>query len=102
VTTLPYHDHGYIRFMSERSGETLSEIKMIDGAMIIWGAHYRPSEFKVSLIDGGANVSVTGTLCDRVGPVVTFSDSLDIVSGFRVELGRLPADFDPSWSRDRS
>jgi hypothetical protein len=102
VTTLPYKDRGYIRFISERTGETLFEIKMLNGSILIWGAHYRPSEFKASLIDDGANVSVTGALCDRVGPVVTFGERLDISSGFRVELGHLPEGFDPAWSHNRA
>ena len=102
VTILPYQDGGYVRFISERTGETLFEINMLDGAMIIWGSHYRPDEFKASLASDGATVSVTGALRDRIGPVVTFAECLNVVSGFRLELGRLPPSFDPSWDRDRS
>jgi hypothetical protein len=102
VTTLPYQDHGYIRFISERTGETLFEIKMLDGSAVVWGSHYRPDEFGLSLAADGATVSVWGRLRDRVGPVVTFGDCLDVLSGFRVELGSLSADFDPSWSRDNT
>jgi hypothetical protein len=39
VTILPYHDRGYIGFTSDRTGEALFEIKMLDGAMIVWGSH---------------------------------------------------------------
>jgi hypothetical protein len=42
VTILPYQHGGYIRFISERTGETPFEITMLDGAIIIWGSHYRP------------------------------------------------------------
>jgi hypothetical protein len=100
MTILPYQDHGYIRFISDRTGETLFEIKMLDGSLLIWGTHYRPDEFGARLADDGASIAVVGTLRDRIGPVVTFGDRLSILSGFRVELGSLPADFDPSWSRD--
>jgi hypothetical protein len=102
VTILPYQAHGYIRFISTRTGETLFEITMLDGAVIIWGSHWRPDEFDTSLASDGATVSVIGTLRDRIGPVVTFGESLNVAAGFRVELGRLPPDFDPSWSRVRS
>jgi hypothetical protein len=70
VTILPYQHGGYIRFISERTGETLFEITMLDGAIIIWGSHYRPDEFKASLAGDGATVSVAGILRDRVGAVV--------------------------------
>ena len=43
-----YRDPGFIRFTSERTGETIFEIKMVDGAILVWGAHYRPSEFSAS------------------------------------------------------
>ncbi len=52
--------------------------------------------------DGGASVSVVGTLGDRLGPVVTFTDRLNIVSSFRVKLGQLAADYDPAWNQDRT
>ena len=102
MTILPYQSHGYIRFISDRTGETLLEIKMLDGSAIVWGAHYRPSEFDALLADDGATLAVLGTLRDRLGPVVTFAECLNISSGFRVEIGRLPADFDPAWNRDRT
>ena len=95
---LPYRDHGFIRFVSERTRETLFEIKMIGGSIIIWGAHYRPSEFKAGVTEDGATVAVAGTLCDRLGPVVIFGDCLSVGAGFRVEMGRLPADYLPAWS----
>jgi len=102
VTILPYQDRGYVRFISDRTGETLFEIKMLDGAIVIWGSHYRPSEFGASLASDGATVSVAGTLRDRIGPVVIFGEQFSIVADFRVESGRLPADYSPSWSRDHS
>jgi hypothetical protein len=98
VTILPYQDHGYIRFISDRTGETLFEIKMLEGSLIVWGSHYRPNEFDARRDDDGGTVAVVGTLHDRIGPVVTFGECLNILSGFRVELGSLPADFDPSWA----
>jgi hypothetical protein len=49
VTFLAYRDHGFIRFTSERTGETIFEIKMVCGSIIVWGAHYRPSEFTAAL-----------------------------------------------------
>ncbi len=102
MATLPYRDWSYLRFVSERTHETLFEIKMIDGSMIVWGSCYRPNEFRASLSEDRRTVTVTGTLRDSAGPVVTFADSLDIAAGFRVEFGQLPADYDPSWSRDRT
>jgi len=60
VTILPYQDRGYVRFVSDRTDETLFEIKMLDGAMIVWGSHYRPSEFAASLAADGATASVKG------------------------------------------
>jgi hypothetical protein len=39
VTILPYKDRGYVRFICDRTGETLFEIKMLDGAIVIWGSH---------------------------------------------------------------
>lgn len=102
MTTFPYRDRGYIRFIGERTGETLFEIKMLDGWVIVWGQHHRPDEFDIQLSDDRSTVSCEGLLRDRVGPVVTFGACLDVVSGFRVELGSLPADYDPSWSREHS
>ena len=102
MTILPYQDRRYIRFVSDRTGEALFEIKMLDGALLVWGAHYRPSEFDALLADDGATVAVLGTLRDRFGPVVTFAECLNIFTGFRVEIGRLPADFDSAWNRDRT
>lgn len=72
----------------------------LDGAMVIWGSHYRPSEFRACL-DGDA-VTGNGTLRDGVGPVVTFGDRLEIHAGYRIELGDLPPDVDLSWQRDAS
>ena len=68
MSFLPYRDHGFIRFTSERTGETIFEIKMINGAIIVWGAHYRPSEFTACLTEDGATVVVEGILRDRLGP----------------------------------
>jgi hypothetical protein len=51
VTFLAYRDRGFIRFTSERTGETIFEIKMFDGAILVWGAHYRPSEFTALLTE---------------------------------------------------
>ena len=79
-----------------------SRSRRLDGALLVWGAHYRPSEFDALLADDGAAVAVIGTLRDRIGPVVTFAERLNIEAGFRVELGRVAADFDPAWSRDRT
>ena len=101
MTFLPYRDHGFIRFTSERTDETIFEIKMLDGSMIIWGAHYRPSEFVAGLNDDGATVVLSGILRDQHGPVVIFGDCLSVSASFRVELGDLPADYDPGWSRTR-
>ena len=33
MTVLPYRDHGYVRILSTRTGETLFEIKMLGGQM---------------------------------------------------------------------
>jgi len=43
-----------------------------------------------------------GTLRDRLGVVVTFGDCLDVWASYGVEVGELPADFDPSWNKDRT
>ena len=102
MTILPYRDRGYVRFVSDRTGETLFEIKMLDGALIVWGSQYRPSEFDALLAIDGTTVALLGTLRDRVGPVVTFAECINIRAGFRVEVGSIPATYDPSWSRDRT
>ncbi len=39
---------------------------------------------------------------NSIGPVVTFGECLNVLCGFRVEIGTLPASFDLSWSRDRT
>lgn len=95
MTFLPCRDRGFIRFVSERTDETLFEIKMIDGAIIVWGAHYRPNEFEACLTEDGATVVVAGILRDRFGVVVMFRNHLSVSASFRVELGRLAANFDP-------
>jgi hypothetical protein len=49
-------------------------------------------------------------LADRVGPrhrlgefrTTLADDAPTVAASFRVELGLLPADYDPAWSRDRS
>jgi hypothetical protein len=71
---------------------------MIDGAILVWGAQYRPCEFNACLTEDGATVVVEGLLRDRLGGVVMFGDHLSVSSSFRVELGQLPEDFDPAWS----
>jgi hypothetical protein len=102
MTILPYRDRSFARFLSDRTHETLFEITMLDGAIIVWGAHYRPNEFSALLADDGATVRLLGRLHDRCGPVVTFGQHLEVDASFRVQIGVLPANFDPSWSRDRT
>jgi hypothetical protein len=102
VTILPYRDSGLVRFASERRGETLSEITMVDGALIVWRCHFRPSDLTALLADDGASVSITSTRRDRIGPIVILGERLSIVADLRVECGRLPPDHNPSGSRDRS
>ena len=102
MTILPFRDRTYTRFISGRTRETLFEITMLHGSITVWGKHYRPSEFRASLAADGATVTITGTLSDRVGPVVTFGEYLVVAADFRVESGVLPADFDPGWKRDRT
>jgi hypothetical protein len=102
MTVLPYRDRSYVRFISDRTRETMFAMTMVEGSLIVWGAHYRPGAFRATLADDGATVAVSGTLRDRLGNVVTFDDGLRFEAGFRVELGSLPSDYDPSWSRDRS
>lgn len=102
MAVLPYRDRSFVRFISDRTRETMFEITMIEGSLIVWGAHYRPGEFRATLADDGATVAVSGTLRDRIGDVVTFDQVLSLEVGFRVELGVLPSDYDPSWSRDRT
>lgn len=70
--------------------------------LFVWGAHYRPSEFWALLEDDGATVRLLGRFYDRCGPVVEFGQHLEVDAGFRLQIGDLPADFDPSWSRDRT
>ena len=45
---LPYRDHTFLRILSARTGETLFEIKMLDGSMIVWGANGTPGPEKKS------------------------------------------------------
>ena len=71
---------------------------MIRGSAAIWGLHCRP----YTSPETETTVSVEGMLRDRVGPVVTFGDRLDILSGFRIELGSLADDHDPPWSLDNT
>ena len=102
MTILPYRDRSFVRFLSGRTGETIFELTMLDGSLIVWGAPYRPNEFRALLADDGASVRLLGRLHDRCGPVVTFGQQFEIEAGFRVELGDLSAEFDPAWSRDRT
>ena len=102
MTILPFRDHTVIRFVSLRTGETLFELRMLQGAIIIWGQCYRPSEFDATLADDGRTVTLRGTLRDSCGAVVTFGESLDVDAVYGVEIGELPADYDPSWTRDRT
>ena len=102
MTLLPFRDQTYFRLISTRTGETLFEAKMLRGSLIVWGAHYRPCEFDALLADDGQTVALVGILRDRIGPVVTFREYLDVRASYSVEVGELPADYDPSWSRDNT
>jgi hypothetical protein len=87
---LGYRDHTYIRLISTRTGETSFEVKMLGGSIIVWGAHYRPSEFGAYLADDGQTVARVGTLRDRIGPVLTFGDCFDVHAAcppLRVPIG---------------
>lgn len=97
---LPYRDHTFVRFLSARTREVLFEIKMLDGAMIVWGQRYRPSELEARVADG--EVRVRGVVRDRLGPIATFDDDLRIVGPWSLEFGELPPDYDASWRRDES
>jgi hypothetical protein len=44
VIVLRFCDHMYVRIISTRTGETLIELKMIGGGVIVWRRHYQPSE----------------------------------------------------------
>jgi hypothetical protein len=37
MTVLPYPDRSFVRLISERTAETLFEITMLDGTIIVWG-----------------------------------------------------------------
>src|SRR5436309_3196944 len=87
---LPYRDRSYLRFVSARTGETIFELKMIDGALLVWGSRYRPNEFDARL-DGEA-ISLDGTLRDSDGVVVTFSDQMMVFADYSVEVGELSPD----------
>lgn len=100
MTTFQYRERSYVRFFSLRTDETLFEMRMLEGALIVWGEHYRPSEFDAQL--DGDTVVCSGMLRDRCGTVVTFGDRLDILAPYRVDVGELPDDYDGSWSKDRS
>lgn len=102
MTVLSYRDRSYVRIISTRTGETLFEIRMLGGAVIIWGAHYRPSDFDARLGDDGCTITLHGELCDRLGAVVTFGEQLDVATGYSVEIGALPEGYDGSWTRDRT
>ena len=102
MLSLPYRDHSYLRLVSTRTGETLIEVKMIDGAVIVWGQHYRPSEFDARLSADGDAVTLEGTLCDRCGTVVTFGERTTIRASYRIDVGTLPPDFAAGWRRDES
>ena len=99
---LPYREHTYFQLISTRTDETMFEAKMLCGAIIVWGSHYRPCEFDARLTDDGQTVALVGTLRDRIGPVVTFGEHLDVQTPYTVEVGELPPDYDPSWSRDNT
>jgi hypothetical protein len=102
MLVLPFRDHSLIRFRSLRTGETMFEARMFRGCLIVWGERYRPSEFDATLADDGRTVALTGTLRDSCGAVVTFGETLEIHAGYSVEVGELPSDYDPSWTRDRT
>ena len=100
MLTLPYRDRSYLRFISARTGETIFELKMVDGALIIWGRRYRPSEFDARLEDD--EVRLLGRLSDERGVVVEFREQMVAAAGYSVEVGELPENFDASWQRDES
>jgi hypothetical protein len=99
---LPYRDHTYFRLISTRTGETMFEAKMLHGSLIVWGAHWRPSEFDARLAEDGQTVALVGTLRDRIGPVVTFRECIDVRASYSVVVDDLPPDYDPAWNRDNT
>lgn len=102
MTILPYRERGFVRFVSSRTGETLFEMKMLGGAIIVWGRRYRPDEFDALLADDAQTVALLGTLRDSEGPVVKFGHYAVISAPYSVEIGELPADYNPHWTKDRT
>ena len=90
----------YVRFESLRTRETLLEARRFrEDALIVWG-NARRDRYDIGLRDG--DVWITGTLCDRVGSAVSFSDDAvrfhtQIISDCAV----LPDGYDGSWTREQ-
>lgn len=93
---LRYEERSRVRFVSLRTGETMLELKMLEGSLITWGCMKR-DRCDVRL-DAGA-VTIAGELADNRGPVLRAGDdALEYLAGVRVEFGTVQEE----PQRDRS
>ena len=91
----------YVRFESLRTRETLLEARRLsEDALVVWGTSRR-DRYDVGLREGA--VWITGTLCDRIGPAVSFGDgAVRFHTRVSIDCAALPEGYDGSWQRDRS
>lgn len=83
-----YRDHGYIRFESGVTLDVLLELRMIDGALVIWGTARR-DRFDARLTHRG--VEVDGVLCDEFGERITITEhSIAFDGAASIVAGELP------------
>lgn len=91
---LQYQPERIIRFASGQ--ETLLELKMTDGALILWGIARR-DRFSARL--EGDQVEILGELANSRGPVVRFTgDGIVMLSSVQIEVMA----YAPEPARDRS
>jgi hypothetical protein len=84
VTRLKYQDDTIIQFVSRRTREVLIELKMFDGALIVWGKT-SPEQLKVRLAD--RVVHLNGRLVDSRGELATIDgDEWDLSSSLRIDV----------------
>ena len=90
----------YVRCESLRTRETLLEARRLDeDALVVWGTARR-DRYDVGLREG--RVWITGTLCDRIGPAVSFGDgAVRFHTRVITDCDLLPAGYDGSWQREQ-
>ena len=89
----------YVRFESLRTHQTLLEARRLaEDALIVWGSAQR-DRYDIGLREG--RVWITGTLCDRIGPAVSFGDdAVRFHTQVVTNCDAMPEGYDGSWRRE--